>query len=663
MRFVPENPDFRLSPFSGMAREHWVQAAVFLLEGVFAHLGNVREPLVFPRRSPEAYPRPGATWVSLRAQEMEGLARTFLIAAPLIEENPDLMVRGINVRDYYARQILQACDPSSPTFMGHAEDIARANGGQLAQQLVEVAALCIGLMSARTSVWSQYSEMERATIAACFHDHAHGKTHPHNWRFFNVLTGAFLEANEVAVDAVAMDGHLHALMAFYAGDGWYRDGLEFDYYSAWAFQFYGALWCDWTGYQRRPETARMIERRHGELMAVYPHFFGRNGESLLWGRSAIYRCAASSPLVAAFRLRETPIDPGWARRIASGNLLQFLGRDDLWMDEIPSLGFFGPCDPVLQSYSCAASPFWLAKIFQALSLPKDSPFWTAVENEGEWPRLGSGVQTVLLERPGLMATIHGSTGAAECRPGKLALAQSWYQRLAFNTAFPWEADDEAGATAMSYSLRRLGEDSSEAAGKWATPVAMRHGGFRDGVLYRQIIFRRNSPMPDVVIDLADIVIPGGVLRVDRVRADGECELRLGHFGLPHLHGMAPEIREWREDGAQFATAVCGERGLLLATYRGWSGVAAQVHTCKNVEAETSTVLYAVRSRGERMAEVSLLVTLMLHRTDGRHWTASETDLVREIVPATDCEAGVTVCFKDGEERTVDFSRIEGRLGG
>lgn len=664
MMFVPQQLDFEKSPFTGFTRAHWVQSAEWLLTGVLAHVKKVDDPLVFPKRSEMTYPKPGAAWFVLRAEELEGLARTFLIAAPLIEGKPELTIHGIAVREYCARQILAACDPASPRYMGKAKEVERANEGRPAQQLVEVAALCIGLMSARGAIWERYSPGERDLIAACLHDYAHAKTYPHNWRFFNVLTGAFLQVHGYAVDEAAMDAHLRALMAYYAGDGWYRDGVEFDYYSAWAFQFYGPIWCDWIGYRTRPEVAALIERRHAELMAVYPYFFGRGGESLLWGRSAAYRCAAASPLTVAFRLRHTPLDPGWARRIASGNLMQFLGREDLWVDGIPSLGFYGPHDAVLQGYSCAASPFWLAKIYQALSLPADSPFWTAVENEGVWPTLGHEARTVVLPGPGLTATLHGATGAAECRPGKVVLGQPWYQRLEFNSAFPWEADDVRGPTAMNYSLRRLGEGTKPAEVEdFVAPSTIKYGGVRDSVLYRQIVFRGVSPMPDVIIDLADIIFSGGVVRIDRVRADGAYELQLGHFGLPHGGGTAATVTAWKgEDaGRSFVSARgSGNRGLLLASYHGWDRVGARAHSGKNVEAEESTVLHAVRVREQRAPEADWLVTVMRHRTDRGDWCREDADLIAWAEPRGLAE--FVVEFKNGDVRTVDFGDLEGRLG-
>ena len=57
-------------------------------------------------------------------------------------------------------------------------------------------------------------------------------------------------------------------------------------------------------------------------------------------------------------LKEKPLlDPGFARRLCSGSLLQFVTREDFYDNEIPSLGFYGHREYMVQNYSCSASPF------------------------------------------------------------------------------------------------------------------------------------------------------------------------------------------------------------------------------------------------------------------------------------------------------------------
>ena len=57
--------------------------------------------------------------------------------------------------------------------------------------------------------------------------------------------------------------------------------------------------------------------------------FDKNGHVTMWGRSSIYRNAATAPLAANFNLMNPEANPGLSRRIASGALMQFFGRDDM----------------------------------------------------------------------------------------------------------------------------------------------------------------------------------------------------------------------------------------------------------------------------------------------------------------------------------------------
>lgn len=103
------------------------------------------------------------------------------------------------------------------------------------------------------------------------------------------------------------------------------------------------------------------------------------------GRSICYRFAATSPLAVTFMRPSPPkLDPGFARRLCSGNLLQFILHPDFLKNAIPSLGFYEENRYLIDKYSCTASPFWCSKLFMALILPGNSPFWTTIENEGFW---------------------------------------------------------------------------------------------------------------------------------------------------------------------------------------------------------------------------------------------------------------------------------------
>jgi len=657
MAFQVRNPDTRLRPFSGLARRHWLEAAEYLLDGVFGHVRDFEAPIVFPKPSQVLYPKDTDPPWKHRAMEFEGLARTFMLAAPLLAEKPETRVRGFALRDYYANQILALSDPRSPCYAGKISELDQQYNAKLYQHTVEGAALTVGLLESRAVIWERFTPAQKDQVAGLLSDFALARTNGHNWRWFNVLMAAFLKLNGYPVDEAPIRDHLQNILAFYAGDGWYRDGQTFDYYSCWAFQFYAPIWCWCYGYRHEPEAAAILEQRHAELMRTYPLMFGRNGYSLMWGRSSIYRCAASAPLAGAFLLKQTPLDPGWARRICSGNLLQFLARDDFLANGIPSLGFYGPFEPMVQGYSCAASPFWVSKLFLALTVPADAPFWTAAENEGAWPGLGRGQKTAVLPGPGLVLTAHGPSGAAELRSAKILSKSSDpnYLRLAYNTAFLWESDSKAGATAMSYCLREAGAEK-----EFYPHVDLLFGGVQGGVLYRLAHLRSWMAR----LDLADLPIPGGVIRVDRLRIPQDYELHLGHYALPHLVGRKPLVCEVTAAGHAAITAAIPGRRVALLAYHGWDGVAAMEHQGLNAETSGSTVIYARRLRPRINSGVELVVTVMLHRTDDGEWTEDELCPIRqaEFLPYAPSgqPCGLRLSLRDGAQFLVDYGNLEGR---
>ena len=54
--FKIDNPDYKLSPFTGMTRNHWVEADKYLLEGAFRHIKSLDDPMYFDRLGDVCYP-------------------------------------------------------------------------------------------------------------------------------------------------------------------------------------------------------------------------------------------------------------------------------------------------------------------------------------------------------------------------------------------------------------------------------------------------------------------------------------------------------------------------------------------------------------------------------------------------------------------------------
>ena len=337
---------------------------------------------------------------------------------------------------------------------------------------------------------------------------------------------------------------------------------------------------------------------------------------------------------------------------------------------------------MIQNYSCAASPFLMFLPFICLALPDDSPFWTAKENEGFWDELGEDTKEVVLDNPGLVLANHGKTGASEIIPGKVYYDDPNYSKLTYNTHFPWEDQDPEGGTSMEYGFRSLdprdvrGDDinfyltgatlgnSADRNKLFSHSQSMLFNGVENGVLYRQAIMRK-PPNNGVgyIIDLADIIIPGGVIRVDRSRLAFEYELTLGHFGLPHLNGEKAVINQYEEGNKKVITAAIKGRRVALITYTGWDGLASRVHTNRNAEADESTVIYTHIKRTTKNPAMELMISVLLHRTDDKEWTTEELSPIKDIeimdVTPVLSALGTKITLSNNKIYEVYFDRIDG----
>ena len=58
--FQVKNPDYSLSPMTGMSRVHYIELAKYLLDRAFSHVSSIESPLLFPTVPGKTYPQPGS---------------------------------------------------------------------------------------------------------------------------------------------------------------------------------------------------------------------------------------------------------------------------------------------------------------------------------------------------------------------------------------------------------------------------------------------------------------------------------------------------------------------------------------------------------------------------------------------------------------------------
>ncbi len=678
MKFTPKTLDFSISPYTGLTRKSWLEAGTYLLNGIFQHIRSFDDPVVMPRTETAiTYPHsPDALW-EVKAEYFEGLARSFFLAAPLLHEDPDLTICGYSIRDYYKTHVLRSCTKGDPLCVGFYEELHQMLGysdpTRAFQQTVETCALVICLWVCREEIWDTYTQTERDTIAQFLTGFAHGNTVPQNWRLFNMLDMAFLHMEGYPIDEEIMMDHAQTILHYYAGDGWYRDGHSFDYYSCWAFQVYAPIWNVWYGYEHAPYIAQKFEEYSNALMKTYPNFFDRDGFTNMWGRSNIYRNASTSAFDGNLMLRHPLVDPGLARRICSGSLLQFLSREDFLCDGVATLGFYGPFPPLVQGYSCAESPLWMGKAFLCLHFPEDHPFWTAVEHNGSWETLTEKeTQVTTLDGPALCFSNHQANGETILRTGKVVKSSEWihdmwnYSKLCFNTKYPWESAPAPDVEAQQYVLHDPLFHTNARAN-----VTFWHGE-RNQVLYRRQFFDytlSRETHSTQAINLADFVVPYGILRADKLRLY-RCpvSLTLGAYGFPDNMTTI----QHREKGNAKAIVLKGhdftgrEKQLAMTIYDGWEELSLLHSENTNPDSKRSIVVYAKTTRRKQYGYGPyILISQVITKESLEDFTEEEIFPI-ESISYTDPQARggygpVTIVLRDGSTRIIDFEGIEGKM--
>ena len=630
-------PDYQLSPLTGMIRQHWMDAATYLLDGAFSYIHTLDDPMRFPKQPGKSYPTDGKF---NKTENLEGLCRTMFVAIPLLKENPDLVLNGIKVGDYYRQQLRNMSDPSKSGYIQHLK-------GGPSQTLVEFGALALSLTVMPEIIWEPLTQKEKDDLAALMLSYGNGPTIGSNWRFFNIFVMSFFKNQGYEVKDGYIDELLQKSLAQYRGYGWYNDSPAYDYYSMWAFQMYGMIWAYYYGEKFNPEAGRQFVSNFSDLVPNYPYMFAEDGKMNMYGRSITYRIAAAVPFPLMGWLNDPSINYGWMRRIASSTLLQFLENPALMEDRVPTLGFYGAFEPAVQIYSCRGSVYWMGKAFLGLLLPADNPFWTAIENNGAWEKeLQSGkVYNKFMEGSNTLVTNYPNSGTSEIRAWcHETVAKDWqkfrstenYNKLSYNTAFPWMADSPDGKVSMNYAVLN---DKQE----WEVLRLYTFKKFEDGIYYRDAELETN---PEIKFRLADIPLPNGILRVDKVSFPLTTELRYGHYSLPELESHIVT----KEQKAGGYTAYCMDNGAYqtaLINLQGWSEVEfVQTEGLHPVSNKCSVINAATTHSGDKV-----FITLQLWKKSGKPFTKKELTPVKSFKQTGD---SITIYFSDGTVKTVSL---------
>ena len=648
--FQIQNPDFTLSPKTGMTRQHWKDAALYMLKGAFGYIHNLDDPMKFPKQEGKSYPRNNG---QIPTEKLEGLCRTLFVAVPLLKDNPNLEINGIKVADYYRHQICNLIDSTNASYIKH-----RSKNGGPHQNLVEFGALSISLFSIPEVLWEPLTQKQKDALAATMLSYGDGPTVPSNWKFFNIFILSFYKQHGYTVNEKLLVDYLDKSLAHYRGEGWYNDNPAYDYYSMWAFQMYGVLWAEFFGNKNYPEYAQKFLKNFSDVKDNYPYMFSRDGKMIMWGRSISYRYGAVTPFPLMGFANDPNTNWGWMRRIASGTRLQFFQNPEVMKDGVPTLGFYGSFEPAVQGYSCRGSVYWGGKVFLGLLVPENNPFWTATENEGPWETelAKDSVYNKFSEHTGILITDYPNIGASEIRSwcnvpvigaGEPFRGSECYNRLSYNSAFPWQADGDRGEVAMNYVVKNK-------VGKWEPLRLFTFNKFENGIYYRDAVLETNK---NIQFRLAEIPLPDGILRIDKLCLKNDSnqqliELRLGHYALAQLKTSIHD-ETLNVVSKQVKSIDNGEYKLAMIPLKGFEEMEI-VHSTELNPVNNASVVINAKDKFEvdRKTE-KFYITLELWKKSGSDWTNKELKPIRRVKIAKDGKS-VEVIFDNGNKKQINF---------
>ena len=297
--FEVKDPDFELSPFTGMTKKHYIECAKYILERAFKHVDSLETPISFPIVPGKTYPQPNAPEWRYRSADFEALERTFNLAGPLIHVDPEIKINNIKLREYYSLHIYNAFTPGHPNSLPLPEYLPDSTY----QFTCEFGGLFKTLLLMPDTIWSTYTKKQKDEMAVCISKWGHHRTTQNNWRIFNIVTLSFLKKHGYEIDDELLKSHLLWVASYHSGNGWYLE-QTYNYYTISLFIVYLTIWNRTFGDKFYPEISETIEKSAQELYKTYVNFFGRDGYVNMWARSITYRTWISGGFPVSFMLKK-----------------------------------------------------------------------------------------------------------------------------------------------------------------------------------------------------------------------------------------------------------------------------------------------------------------------------------------------------------------------
>ena len=511
------------------------RAAVQLLEPLI--------PLMSPGRARLHLGDTGAVYPDEIAQ-MEAFARPLWAIVPMLAGGCPAAER---LWPAWREGIINGVDPTHPEYWGEV--------GDYDQRLVEMAVFGMGMALAPEQFFFSLPEKAQDNLCAWLDQINRYEMPPNNWVFFRVLVNmGFMvcgrPANEarLAADFALIEEH-------YEGDGWYYDYVDQrEYYTLWAFHFYGLVYAKVMG-QRDPQRSAAYLERGKRIAQDFICWFDREGEALPYGRSLTYRFAQGAFFAAlALAQGETPqVDYGVMKHLLLANLRRWVRKPIFTRDGVLTIGYGYPNLLMAEGYNAPGSPYWAMKTFACLALAEDHPFWQAQEKEADAPERSRQVHArMLVTRSADGSHVMAYTAGNHCR--EHAHDEAKYEKFVYSTVFGFSVS----------KAQKLLKD-----GAFDNMLALSEDGItyhpRYGVtsfaIEETCVRSTWSPIPGVTVETTITPVGEWHVREHVIRTDRTLYAAEGGYAIARDGEACPQTEE-------------GERSALVVAPWGVSGVLA-----------------------------------------------------------------------------------------
>ena len=460
------------------------------------------------------------------------------------------------------RGIANGTNPEHEEYWGDIRDYD--------QRLVEMAAFGFALALIPEKIWEPLTQPERDRLYQWLNQINRHPVWDCNWLFFRVLVNVGFRKIGLPCDEEQLTANLNRIDDFYAGEGWYTDGIggHADYYGPFAIHYYGLLYAKLMG-EEDPERAARYRERAALFAQSFTYWFAEDGSALPYGRSMAYRFSQAA-FWSAYAYAEVDGCPaGVAKGIVLRHLRWWFRQPIFDASGVLTIGYRYPSLVVAEQYNSPGSPYWAMKTFLPLALAEDHPFWSA--EELPLPELDA----LSVQRPAdLVLVRRKETGhvaafnAGHAGTNEHAHTSAKYEKFAYSTAFgfsvpkaEWGVSQGAFDSTLAlcerdnlYRVRRKNEETR---------------------IEGRLLYSRWKPWTDVEVRTWIVAGLPRHLRVHRIETGRPLDVAEGGFAL----GLQDDTRQHAEGLRATASGSLGTSSIVsLAGYDRAEAVHAQPNT-------------------------------------------------------------------------------------